>query len=101
MLGEARGNSQGSLLSPPTDHDGGRRLLRPFGFATRIGEVEIFTFETRGLIAQQASDDIDRLLEAIHSLSHGQQIDPVGLALLLIPTRTQTQFESAPGNDIQ
>jgi hypothetical protein len=60
-------------------------LLHALGLVASVDELVVLALEGRRLLAEQADEDVARLLEAVAPLAGRTEPDPIGPGLLLIP----------------
>ena len=101
MTRKSRNHAQGPLFSLPADHDGWVGALRSLRLTAGIPELEVAAFVSGGLVLEQRDHHGDILLEAVHALLHGQQLDAVCIAFCLMPARTESQIQTSPRDDVQ
>jgi 3-hydroxyisobutyrate dehydrogenase-like beta-hydroxyacid dehydrogenase len=100
LLSPPRHRTQRALLPAPADGDRRVRPLHRLRFAPCVGELDVLPGERGGGLAQQADDGLDALVEAVEPLAQRRQVDPVCVALHLVPRRAQAQFQPAAGDDV-
>ena len=81
-----------SPLAPTRIGSSGLHRLR---LAQGVGQPVVLADERGGRLAQEAADDLDRLLEPGDSLAHGRQVDAVLLVLVDLPPGPDAEDEAA------
>src|SRR5262249_30344676 len=82
------------------DHDGRVRLLHRLRLAASVGQLHVAAIKSGHLLAQQADNRLDALVEAVETLAQRRQLDAVGITLQLVPAGAYPDFEPAGGDDV-
>ncbi|MGB6584119.1 MAG: DUF1932 domain-containing protein, partial [Streptosporangiaceae bacterium] len=85
LLRPARDRAQCALLAAAADGDRRMRPLHRLRLAPGVGELDVLPGERGRGLAQQADDSLDALVEPVEPLAERRQVDPVGVALHLVP----------------
>jgi 3-hydroxyisobutyrate dehydrogenase-like beta-hydroxyacid dehydrogenase len=100
LLRPERHRTQRALLAAAADGDRRMRPLHRFRLAPGVGEPDVLPGERGRGLAQQPDDGLDALVEPVEPLPQRRQVDPVGVALHLVPPGAQTEFQPPAGDDV-
>ena len=101
VLGPASHRPQRAVGPAPADADGRVGLLHRLGLTPRVVQLVVLPLEGRHGVGEQARDDLERLVEAVEPLLERGEVDAVGVALLLVPPRAETELEPTAGDDVE
>jgi 3-hydroxyisobutyrate dehydrogenase-like beta-hydroxyacid dehydrogenase len=92
LLGPARHGPQRPLLAPAADRDRRVRPLDGLRLAPGLGELDVPPVERGSGLAQQPDDGLYALVEPVEPFLQGRQLDPVRVALHLVPPGAQSEL---------
>ena len=69
-----------------------------FGLERRVADREVRAVERHPVLAEQAVDDLDALLEAVDALLRRGQVEAVGVVLVDLPAGADAEHGAAAGD---
>ena len=100
VLGQAGDGAQRALLAAAADADRRVRRLHGLGLAVAAVDGEVLALVAESGLGQQADDHVAGLVEPVHALAHRQQVDAVGVGLVLVPPGAEPQLEPTARHDV-
>lgn len=101
VLGVAGHERQCSAGASASDADGRVGSLHRFGFASGCLESVMLSVVIGRFVGEQRGDHVDRFFETVETLGERTEFDPVGAALLLVPSRAESEFETPSRHDVE
>ena len=100
-VGVLRGDLQRPLLASPADDDlRAAGLERPRAVQGAVDPV-VAALEARTVLGEHRAADRERLVEPVHPLADGREVEPVAAMLVLVPGRPESQHRAAAGQHVQ
>ena len=92
---------QRALRAGSADDDGRVRPLHRLRLTARLAQLVVRALEVGDLVAQQARDHLERLVEPIEALLERREVDAERIALVLVPAGADAELEPAVRHDVE